>query len=147
MSSQNPSVFAVAKHRLTAAISVAAVLPLVVRRVLMAETIVYGQTIHLRVRRGRSRLPRPGSCTSRALPPGARDQPCLLAWLQSGAHRAPCFLLGRGVWGPESLFGAARRSLSNARNSRSHGGGRRLGSALSRLLRAGGGRRRPTRGS
>src|ERR1700686_2272298 len=139
MSSQNPSVCASAKHLLTAAMSVVSVLPLVVSIVLIVETIVHGSTIHLRVRRRRPRLPRARGGPSRALPPGTGDQPCLLPWLQSSAHRESRFLLGRGFWGPESLFDAARRSLRNARNSRSHGGGRRLGAAVCRMLRSGDG--------
>src|SRR5713101_8216746 len=95
MSSHKPSVCAAAKHRLTSASSVESVLPLVVTRVLIVETIVHASTIHLRVRRRRSRLPCPGGSPSRALPAGTGDQPRLLPRLQSTAYRKPRLLLGR----------------------------------------------------
>src|ERR1700686_1142715 len=143
MSSQKPSVFAAAKHRLTAATSAVSVLPLVVRRVLMVETIVYGSTIHLRVRRRRRRLLGAGRGPSPALSRGTGDQPRLLPWVQAGPHRESRFLLGRDIWRPESLLGAARGTFRDARAACPHGDGRRLAGAFRDVLRAGDGRRRP----
>src|SRR5258708_6046201 len=130
MSSHRPSLCAAAKHRLTSASSVESVLPLVVTRVLIAETIVHASTICLRVRRRRSRLPCPGGGAPRALPGRTGDQPCLLPRLQSRAHRESRLLLGRGVRRSESLLGAARRPFGNARDARPHRGRGGLGAAL-----------------
>src|SRR5258708_16544627 len=93
MSSHRPSLCAAAKHRLTSASSVESVLPLVVTRVLIAETIVHASTICLRVRRRRSRLPCPGGGAPRALHAGTGDQPCLLPRLPSSTHHESRLLL------------------------------------------------------
>src|SRR5258708_12468280 len=106
MSSHRPSLCAAAKHRLTSASSVESVLPLVVTRVLIAETIVHASTICLRVRRRRSRLPCPGGGAPRALHAGTGDQPCLLPRLQSSAHRESRLPLAAWVCRPQSLLGA-----------------------------------------
>src|SRR5580700_5254901 len=130
MSNQNPSVCAAAKHRLTSARSVVSLFPLVVRRVLIVETIVYGATIHLRARRRRRCLLGAGRGPSPALSRGTGDQPRLLPWVQPGPHRESSFLLGRDIWRPESLLDAARRPFRDARASCPHGDGRRLAGAL-----------------
>src|SRR5258708_10619810 len=104
MSSHRPSLCAAAKHRLTSASSVESVLPLVVTRVLIAETIVHASTICLRARRRRSRLPCPGGRAPRALHAVTGDQPCLLPRIQSSTHRASRLLLGGGVCRSESLL-------------------------------------------
>src|SRR5260370_34548180 len=96
MHSHRHSLCAAAKHRLTSASSVESVLPLVVTRVLIAETIVHASTICLRVRRRRSRLPCPGGGAPRALPGRTGDQPCLLPRLQSRTHPDASLILGRG---------------------------------------------------